>query len=164
MKRELIEEVPRRQSARLRKLEDVVDPNESPAQKRKRIAEAEERRKKEEEELILAEEQARLAKRPRPQDLDLTVLTSSEKLDDKGMSALRGSLQAITNKSIPRGIGNVDAWVYESDERGEKEAQELRKRLGNMKVVSRAKVTQDRVYSAACHPEPTKDLIFFGGK
>jgi hypothetical protein len=32
-----------------------------------------------------------------------------------------------------------------------------------MKVVARAKVTQDRVYSAAYHPDPTMDLIFFGG-
>lgn len=164
VKRELTEEAPRRQSARLRKIEDVIDPNETPAQKRKRIAEAAERQKKEEEEYILAEEQARLAKRPRAHDLDLTVLTSSEELDDEDMGALRGSLQAITNNSIQRGVGNVDAWVYEGDKRGEKEAQELRKRLQNMKVVSRAKATQDRVYSAVYHPEPTKDLIFFGGK
>ena len=141
-----------------------VDPNETPAQRRKRVAEAEEQRKKEEEERVLAEEQARLAKRPRAQDLDLSVLTSAEELGDEEMSALRTSLQAITHRSIPRGIGNVDAWVYENDKRDEREAQELRKRLGTMRAVSRAKVTQDRVYSAAYHPEPTKDLIFFGGK
>jgi hypothetical protein len=163
VKRELAEEAPRRQSARLRK--DVpADPNETPAQRRKRVAEAEEQRKKEEEERVLAEEQARLAKHPRVQDLDLSVLTSAEELGDEEMSALRASLQTITNRSIPRGIGNVDAWVYENDKRDEREAQELRKRLGKMKVISRAKVTQDRVYSAAYHPEPTKDLIFFGGE
>ena len=33
-----------------------------------------------------------------------------------------------------------------------------------MKIVARAKVTQDRVYSAAYHPDPTTDLIFFGGE
>lgn len=33
-----------------------------------------------------------------------------------------------------------------------------------MKVISRAKVTQDRIYCAAYHPEVTKDLIFFGDK
>lgn len=163
VKRELSEEAPRRQSARLRKSE-AIDPNETPAQKRKRLAQAEERLKKEEEERTLAEEQARLAKRPRAEDLDLGVLASAEELTDDEMNALRGSLQAITSKSLPRGVGNVDAWVYDSDKRAEKEAQELRKRLGKMKVVSIAKVTQDRVYSAAYHPEPTKDLIFFGGK
>lgn len=36
--------------------------------------------------------------------------------------------------------------------------------MRGLKVVSRAKVTQDRVYSAAYHPEITKDLIFFGGE
>lgn len=165
IKREWTEEAPpRRQSARLRKVEDVVDPNETHAQKRKRMAEAEERQLKEEEERILAEEQARLAKRPRAQDLNLAVLTSSEELVDEEMSALRRSLQAITNKSIPRSTGNVDAWVYEGDKRDEKLVQELRKRLGKMKIISRAKVTQDRVYCAIYHPEPTKDLIFFGGK
>ncbi|KAG6371875.1 WD40-repeat-containing domain protein [Boletus reticuloceps] len=152
-KRELTEEAPRRQSARLRK-DDAVDPNETPAQRRKRLAEAEERREKEEEERILAEEHAHLAKRPRAQDLDLSVLTAAEELGDEEMSALRASLQAIIHKSIPRGIGSVDAW----------EAEELKKRLGQMRVASRAKVTQNRVYSAAYHPEPTKDLIFFGDK
>lgn len=161
VKRESKAEVPRRQSARLRK--DVVDPNETRAQKRKRLAEVEERQKKEEEDQILAEEQARSVKRPRAHDLDLSILTSAEELGDDEMSALRGTLQVITNKSIPRGIGSVDAWVYDSDKRIEKETQELRKRLGEMRVISRAKVTQDRIYSAACHPEPTKDLFFFGG-
>jgi WD repeat-containing protein 76 len=49
---------------------------------------------------------------------------------------------------------------------GKREAAEvaaLSERLRELKVVARAKVTQDRVYSAAYHPEPTKDLIFFGG-
>ena len=39
----------------------------------------------------------------------------------------------------------------------------LKEKLGKLKIVARAKVTQDRIYSAAYHPEPTKDLIFFGG-
>ena len=156
-------QAPRRQSARLLK-PDLVDPNETPAQKRKRLAEAAERRKEEEEERALAEEQERLAKRPRENDLDLSLLTAAEELSDDEMNALRASLQAITNKPIPRGIGNVDDWIYDSDKRAENEVQELRKRLGQMKIVSRAKVTLNRVYSAAYHPEPTKDLIFFGGK
>lgn len=163
VKREPAVQAPRRQSARLLK-SDLVDPNETPAQKRKRLAEAAERRKEEEEERALAEEQERLAKRPRENDLDLSLLTAAEELSDDEMNALRASLQAITNKPIPRGIGNVDDWVYDSDKRAENEVQELRKRLGQMKIVSRAKVTLNRVYSAAYHPEPTKDLIFFGGK
>ncbi|KAG9313337.1 WD40-repeat-containing domain protein [Chiua virens] len=132
----------------------------TPTQRRKRLAESETRVKEEEKERIEAEEQARLAKRPRAENLDLAVLTSAEDLDDAEMSALRGSLQAITNKVIPRGIAAVDAWVYEGDERGDGEARELKKKLGKMTIVSRAKVTQDRIYSAMYHPEPTKDLYF----
>ncbi|KAF9218287.1 WD40 repeat-like protein [Gyrodon lividus] len=162
VKREASAEPPRRQSARLRK--EVVDPNESPLQKRKRETEAEVHRKKEEEERLQAKELARLAKRPRTQDLDIVVLTVAEELDDREMGALRGSLQAVTNASIPKRIGDVSAWVFDDDKKDEKEVQALRKRLGKMKVVARAKVTQDRVYSAAYHPEPTKDLIFFGDK
>ncbi|KAF8838340.1 WD40 repeat-like protein [Paxillus ammoniavirescens] len=162
VKREATTEAPRRQSSRLKK--DVVDPNETPVQKRKREAETEERRIKEEEERIQAEEQARLAKRPRTQDLDIPVLTAAEELDDQEIGALRGSLQAVTNVSIPRCIEDVGAWVYDDDKKDEGEVQALRERLGKMKVVSRAKVTQDRVYSAAYHPEPTKDLVFFGDK
>ena len=33
-----------------------------------------------------------------------------------------------------------------------------------MKLIMRAKVTQARVYSVAYHPDPTMDLIFFGGE
>lgn len=40
----------------------------------------------------------------------------------------------------------------------------LRKELSPMVVRSRAKVTQDRIYSMAYHPEVTKDLVFCGDK
>ncbi|KIJ59193.1 hypothetical protein HYDPIDRAFT_140965 [Hydnomerulius pinastri MD-312] len=160
-KREPIAEAPRRQSARLKK--EVIDPNESPEKKRKREAEAEERRAKEAEERLQAEVQARLAKRPRTHDLDISAL-AAEELSDKDMGSLRGSLQAVTNAAIPRRVGDIDAWVFDDDKKDEKEVESLRKRLGKMKVVARAKVTQDRIYSAAYHPEPTKDLVFFGDK
>ncbi len=53
--------------------------------------------------------------------------------------------------------------MFNSSKKEDAEVAALRARLQNMKVVARAKVTQNRVYSAAYHPEPTKDLIFFGG-
>jgi hypothetical protein len=53
--------------------------------------------------------------------------------------------------------------VFESSKKEDAEVAALRARFQNMKIVARAKVTQDRVYSAAYHPEPTKDLVFFGG-
>ena len=63
----------------------------------------------------------------------------------------------------PRPVGSVDSFDYKEEKRHETEVAELREKMQGLKVVSRAKVTQDRIYSAAYHPEPTKDLIFFGG-
>jgi len=54
--------------------------------------------------------------------------------------------------------------VFAKDKKEAAEVAALRERFQNMKVVARAKVTQDRVYSAAYHPDPTTDLIFFGGE
>jgi hypothetical protein len=54
--------------------------------------------------------------------------------------------------------------VFAKDKKEAAEVAALRERLQNMKVVARAKVTLDRVYSAAYHPDPTTDLIFFGGE
>ena len=54
--------------------------------------------------------------------------------------------------------------MFDEDQKNEAEVADLRKKLQKLRVVSRAKVTQDRIYSAAYHPEPTKDLVFFGGE
>jgi hypothetical protein len=54
--------------------------------------------------------------------------------------------------------------VFAKDKKEAAEVAALRERFQNMKIVARAKVTQDRVYSAAYHPDPTTDLIFFGGE
>jgi len=53
--------------------------------------------------------------------------------------------------------------VFDTDKE-DAEVAALRERFQNMKIVARAKVTQDRMYSAAYHPDPTTDLIFFGGE
>ncbi|KAG2157168.1 WD40-repeat-containing domain protein [Suillus clintonianus] len=157
--REVVE-APRRQSARLKK--EVVDPNETAAQKKQREAEQKTRRRIEEQERIEAEEKARLAKRPRHQELDLTTL--GDKLEDSEVSSLRSSLQAVTNLPLPKRTAAADAFVFHEDRKNEAEVKELRKRLQKLRIVSRAKVTEDRVYSAAYHPEATKDLVFFGDK
>lgn len=60
----------------------------------------------------------------------------------------------------PKRVGTVESI---SESREAKDVQELRDKMQSLKVVSRAKVTQDRIYSAAYHPEVTKDLVFFGG-
>ncbi|KAI3610521.1 hypothetical protein WG66_006944 [Moniliophthora roreri] len=156
VKKEKEVEAPRRQSARLR---NVIDPNESPEKKRKREAEIEERRAKEAEERIEAEEKARLAKRPRHDDLELKTLTED---DPDSANSLATQLQNVSQQ--PRRAGSVNVFAYDDDKRHEREVADLRKKLQNLKVMSRAKVTQDRIYSATYHPEPTKDLIFFGDK
>lgn len=161
-KREPVEQAPRRLSARLRK--EVIDPNETPTQRRKREAEAKKRKREEEEERIAAEEQARLAKRPRTHELDLAVLTEAAELSDTELGALRGIFQAITNVPVTRRIGDVRDWVFERSNQEEREVEMLRSKLGKMKIVSMAKVTDSRIYSSACHPEPSKDLVFVGDK
>ncbi|KAG2078259.1 WD40 repeat-like protein [Suillus decipiens] len=162
VKREHLEvvEPPRRQSARLKK--EVVDPNETAAQKKQREEEQKKRRQIEEQERLEAEEKARLAKRPRHQELDLTTL--GENLEESELSSLRSSLQAITNVPLPKLAADADAFVYHEDKKNEAEIAELKNKLQKLRVVSRAKVTVDRVYSAAYHPEATKDLVFFGDK
>ena len=79
------------------------------------------------------------------------------------LSGLSSSLQSLLLARYPRRRGDRDAFVFDSSKREDAEVAALRARFQNMKIVARAKVTQDRVYSMAYHPEPTKDLIFFGG-
>ncbi|KAJ7581437.1 WD40-repeat-containing domain protein [Mycena floridula] len=148
-------EGPRRQSARLRG--GPVDPDETPAKKRKREAERHKQLAREAEERIEAEEQQRIAKRPRHHDLDMEALAEAE--DAKGLSEEFQSIPGVSRR-----VGDPEAFAFDSDQRDQRCVEELREKLQNLKVVSRAKVTNDRVYSAAYHPEVTKDLIFFGDK
>lgn len=119
----------------------------------------------EEEERLAAEERAREAKRPRHQDLPYAEMLEAD-ADEKDveLALLESTLSTLPQRQ--RRVGDIDAFDFDegSDSKKEKrEAEELREKMGNLKVVSRAKVTQDRAYTAAYHPEPTKDLVFFGG-
>lgn len=98
---------------------------------------------------------------PRTHELDIQTLSAEEENDDVKMLSLL--LLDLAQTPRPRGVGEFDAFAYEKDEEEKSAVSELRERLQELKIVSRAKVTQDRVYSAAYHPEVTKDLIFFGG-
>ncbi|KAH9842704.1 WD40 repeat-like protein [Rhodofomes roseus] len=157
-KREKQAPPPVRQSVRLRK--PVVDPNESVAKKRKREKEEEERRAMEEEERLEAEEKARQVKKPRHYDLDLQDV--AQELEPNELSSLRSTFTTAVQTVYPKRVGDPDDLVIEENAKEKAAVAELREKLGNLKVVSRAKVTQERVYSAAYHPDPTKDLIFFG--
>ncbi|PBK96921.1 WD40 repeat-like protein [Armillaria gallica] len=139
----------RRHSARLR---NVTDPNESPSRKRKREAELEEQRAKEAEERIEAEERARIAKRPRHQDLELATTLEDEDERPRLVDVLKGASSSSARLE------------EEEEEEGKSELEDLREELKGMRVVSRAKVTENRIYSAAYHPDVQKDLIFFGDK
>ncbi len=107
-------------------------------------------------------EREREAKRPRHHDLDLQALT--EELTPEELGEIRHTFAEILKTPRPRQASSDDAYVFDDDVKEEAEVKQLKQKLGKLKVVSRAKVTHDRIYSAAYHPEPTKDLIFFGGE
>ncbi|EPT06091.1 hypothetical protein FOMPIDRAFT_1026938 [Fomitopsis schrenkii] len=161
-KRERNSPIPVRQSARLRRT--ARDPNETPAQKRKREKEDEERRAKEEEERLEEEEKARQAKRPRHYDLDLQEITDSSELESDELTALRKTFSTAISTVHAKRMGDIDDKLYDDGAQHKAATAELREKLGQMVVVARAKVTRERIYSAAYHPDPTKDLIFFGDK
>lgn len=76
--------------------------------------------------------------------------------------ALTSTLQATTKEVNARCVGNPRSYLYD-EEKHEAAVTELKEKMRKLKIVSRAKVTKERVYSAAYHPERTKDLVFFGG-
>ncbi|TDL24768.1 WD40 repeat-like protein [Rickenella mellea] len=161
VKRERDEVVaPRRQSSRLKR--EVVDPDESPSKRRKREEEAKAQRQKEEEARLEAEERAREARRPRHYDLDLQTL--GDEMSTEEMSGLKDCFDLLAANPNARRVGKLSDFVFDDDKREKAEVTQLRESFSKLKVVSRAKVTQDRIYSAAYHPEKTKDLIFFGDK
>lgn len=112
-----------------------------------------------------AEERARQARRPRHDDLELSTLLEPSEPSEEDKSSLRTTLNELVQKSYCRRIADRNDFTFEEDDRDreKEEVQDLRTRLQDMVVVSRAKVTQDRVYSSAFHPEKSKDIIFFGG-
>lgn len=92
-------------------------------------------------------------------------MAESEELEEGSLTKFYGVLQQVCKVPHPRRVGEDDAFTFDGDNKAEEaEVGDLRKKLSTLKVVARAKVTQDRVYSAAYHPEVTKDLIFFGGE
>jgi len=125
--------------------------------------EGEAQRRQEEEERLAAEERTREAKKPRHGELDLETLAGQDEWEPGAFSGLSARMWSLLQARHPRRAADQDAFVFEKDKKEEAEVEELRERLKDMKVVARAKVTQNRVYSAAYHPDPTMDLIFFGG-
>ena len=78
---------------------------------------------------------------------------------------MRSLFGQVLKSANPRRAAPEEAFVYDdATDQEAREVADLKERLGKMKVVARAKVCKDRIYSAAYHPEPTKDIIFFGGE
>lgn len=123
--------------------------------------EEEQLRKKEEEDRWQLEELALKAKQPRHEDLEMYTLLEDKEAEE--VMALTSTLQVALQSVQPRRVGAQNKFDY--DESKEKQAVlELKDKLKDMTIVARAKVTKERIYSAAYHPEVTKDLLFFGGK
>lgn len=72
-------------------------------------------------------------------------------------------MEAVAQTSGRR-VGDPEAFNFEDDAKHRAAAKDLRDKVENLKVVSRAKVTTNRVYCAVYHPEVTKDIVFFGGE
>lgn len=77
--------------------------------------------------------------------------------------SLSNAMEAIPKTSVLR-VGNFDDYAFEDSKEDERALKDLRERMGKLVVKARARVSQQRIYSAAYHPEVTKDLIFFGGE
>lgn len=116
-------------------------------------AEEEARHAKETEERLWREEEARAAKRPRHQDLDLSTLGDDMSTDE--LADLTATLRSCARRDDERGCDLDDALEEAS------QVAQLKQQFSKMKIVSRAKVTQDRVYCALYHPEQVTSLLTF---
>lgn len=119
-----------------------------------------ERLAKEAEERIETQEREWLAKKPRHEELDLITLTDEVSAEAASLSI---ALQNISQTPQAKRPADAEAFVFEEDAKDQAQVEQLREKLQALKVVARAKVTENRVYSAVFHPDCTKDLIFFGG-
>ena len=78
------------------------------------------------------------------------------------ISRLKLTFKTIVRRPHISRVNDRDT-QYNNYKRYGREVKDLRKRLRSMKVISQAKVNQNRIYSCAYHPDISKDLIFFGG-
>lgn len=122
--------------------------------------EEEKERLKEEEERLEKEERARIAKRPRHETLNFNTLAETNSPQE--ISALSTTMAGVVQLKS-RKVGDPDAFAWRDDNKHKAPVQEIREKVEDLKVVSRAKVTMNRIYCAAYHPDVQKDLLFFGG-
>ena len=110
---------------------------------------------------MLVQEQAKTTKQPRHDVLNFKTLVEANKPQE--LSNLSTTMNSIVQFSGSRRSENPEAFVFDNDEKHQSSLNNLQEQMQDLKVISRAKVTMNRIYSAAYHPEVSKDLIFFGG-
>lgn len=93
--------------------------------------------------------------------MDLSTL--AEEHEPEELSTLSTALEAVVQTAQPKRPRDPEAFTFDDDTKESNVVSELREKLQPLQIVSRAKVTQNRIYSAAYHPEVSKDLVFFGG-
>ena len=97
--------------------------------------------------------------KPRHEQLDLGTLVGNE-VDDDELEALRTHVKAVCKTSHPLRTGddsNDWGWDDNDEERDDSDLAALKDACKSMRVVSRAKVTKERIYSMAYHPERVRD-------
>lgn len=78
-----------------------------------------------------------------------------EDVNDRERAELAIQLSSLCSSSHPGAAGDAQDW---DEEKTDPEKERLGEELKKMHVVSRAKVTQDRIYSMAYHPEPVSGV------
>ena len=91
-----------------------------------------------------------MAKRPRHQDLDLSILGDES------------SAQKLMSLTADFEEHEVKKRSLAGSEKGESQLEELRAHFANMKIVSQAKVTEERVYCSLYHPEKVRFFLPLG--
>lgn len=115
-----------------------------------------------EEERLEAEELTRRAREPRHGELEIYSLMPDS--EENAIQALANTLKSVSEGSFPRRIPVAKTYEFSNTDEEKAEVAALKKKFKTMKIVSHNKLTKERIYSSAYHPEKSKDLIFFGGE
>ncbi len=83
--------------------------------------------------------------------------------EEHEIQELANTLKSVSEGSFPRRMPGAKEYTFSDTKEEKAEVDALKRRLMKMKIVSYNRLTSDRIYSSAYHPEKSKDLIFFGG-
>ncbi|KAG8976938.1 hypothetical protein FRB90_009005, partial [Tulasnella sp. 427] len=98
---------------------------------------------------------------PRHHDLDLETTFGDASAEE--LESLQSTFSSLTLTKYPRAAGS--GTTSRDDEiKTDEKLEEVRDAAEKATIVSRAKVTQERIYCMAYHPTTAKDIVFFGDK